>query len=141
MRGDRTKNTHLRCEDWSTKKGRRKRKDRRHQKRACRRTVDHALHSQEFPVSQVHLQADPHYEPLVAAHCEISQGVLSMTWIPVTESLPAPNQVVLVYPDCDKKVAVGSLSYIGDEALWGIVTDDWYRIYPTHWQPLPEPPK
>lgn len=40
------------------------------------------------------------------------------------------------------------LAWDGDEikiVWWGglngwLFSDDWIRVYPTHWQPLPEPP-
>ncbi len=57
-------------------------------------------------------------------------------WIPVTERLPENGYYVLVYEDGDIMMA----SYSGGE--WYL--RDMYEIIelkPTHWMPLPEPPK
>lgn len=56
-------------------------------------------------------------------------------WIPVTERLP-DNQCDVLCDD-EGRVVVG---YYTDEKVgWHDLHS--YKIYPTHWMPLPEPPK
>lgn len=56
-------------------------------------------------------------------------------WIPVTERLPDNQENVLC--DDEGRVVVGY--YTDEEVGWHDVHN--YRIYPTHWMPLPEPPE
>ena len=56
-------------------------------------------------------------------------------WIPVTERLPDYQEDVLC--NDDGKVIVGY--YTDDEIGWH--DSHMYKIYPTHWMPLPQPPE
>ena len=63
----------------------------------------------------------------------IANGVTVQQWIPVTERLPEKNTDVLIY---------NIEEYMGTDFL----TKDgkWFwneELPPTHWMPLPEPPK
>ncbi|MBC3948320.1 DUF551 domain-containing protein [Pseudomonas foliumensis] len=57
-------------------------------------------------------------------------------WIPVTEQLPEPGQIVLVYrsnaPMSEEMVVRTSFLYVG--GYWSA----WSQ--PTYWMPLPQPP-
>jgi hypothetical protein len=59
-------------------------------------------------------------------------------WIPVTERLPEEGERTLTAYD-----NIGVNEYIGDVAgngpTWN--TDECQGVWPTHWMPLPEPPK
>lgn len=66
-------------------------------------------------------------------------------WIPVTERLPEKKKYVLVrYKNNDMAVACW---FDGDEDIlfWRAMIDEGWRAdcdtEPTHWMPLPEPPK
>ena len=75
----------------------------------------------------------------------IANGVTVQKWIPVTERLPEKKQDVLMYFDTGNMGA--GFWHDGDEDItfWCAYTDDgWYTdcdCEPTHWMPLPEPPK
>lgn len=71
--------------------------------------------------------------------------VTKQNWIPVTERLPEKTQYVLVrYNNNDMVVASW---FDGDEDIrfWRAMTDEGWcadcDTEPTHWMPLPEPPK
>ena len=71
--------------------------------------------------------------------------VRPVKWIPVTERLPEKMQYVLVrYQNNDMAVASW---FGGDEHIrfWRAMTDEGWcadcDTEPTHWMPLPEPPK
>jgi len=58
------------------------------------------------------------------------------TWSRCDSLMPANEDLVLVYgPTCDH-IGMGYWDF-GDET-WR--TEDGYRIDPTHWMPLPDPP-
>lgn len=62
-------------------------------------------------------------------------------WIKVSERLPEKNVVVLVGHKTDKWICAGQ---INDDGEWYNQFQDNLtdcEINPTHWQPLPEPPK
>jgi hypothetical protein len=66
-------------------------------------------------------------------------------WIPVSERLPNINQSALVYFDSGN-MAVGFWYDVDfGQPLWETWTDDGWTTCadcaPTHWMPLPEPPK
>lgn len=76
-------------------------------------------------------------------------------WISVDERLPEENVDVLVYADeylpkiayCQREdeflehaAAMGQIP-TPEIYYWTDSNDDNERVYPTHWQPLPEPPK
>lgn len=58
-------------------------------------------------------------------------------WIPVTERLPQSYNQCDVLCYYDGVVVVGY--YTDEEVGWHDLHS--YKIYPTHWMPLPEPPK
>lgn len=65
----------------------------------------------------------------------IANGVTIQRWIPVTERLPEPFEVVLVYDSIDK---CGSLAYMTIHQEWvGIMM----KRGVTYWMPLPQQPK
>ena len=69
-----------------------------------------------------------------------------MKWIPVTERLPSLNDDVLMYFKDDDNMAVGYLDDVDEDiTMWSAYSDGGYYTdcdyVPTHWMPLPEPPK
>lgn len=67
-------------------------------------------------------------------------------WISVKDAIPEMKADVLVYFPIEKNMAVGFLCDIDeDKTMWCAYTDDGYYtdcdFEPTHWMPLPEPPK
>ena len=92
-------------------------------------------------------KADTEYAPFseFLADFMIDHGVTVQEWIPVSERLPEKNRSALVYFDSGN-MAVGYW-YDKDECIsfWQIWTDDgWVSdadCEPTHWMPLPQPPK
>ena len=67
--------------------------------------------------------------------------VRPVKWIPVTERLPEDLTRVIVF--CEDGVSYGLCEHLiaGDEEV--VEWHDFlhYPITPTHWMPLPEPPK
>ena len=58
-----------------------------------------------------------------------------MKWIPVTERLPEPFKIVLVYDRTGKSI---NWAYMTSHREWvGAIVSHIV----THWMPLPEPPK
>lgn len=64
-------------------------------------------------------------------------------WIPVTERLPKYGETVLVY---GSQGGIYTARYERARTEWG--RDSWWKLNskshicnPTHWMPLPEPPK
>ena len=78
---------------------------------------------------------------------EMNKGVYAaadvrpVKWIPVTERLPEDLTRVIVF--CEDGVSYGLCEHLiaGDEEV--VEWHDFlhYPITPTHWMPLPEPPK
>lgn len=67
-------------------------------------------------------------------------------WIPVTERLPyAADDVLLYFGKEGKTQAAGFMMWDGEDQTWHTYSDDGYytdcESAPTHWMPLPEPPK
>lgn len=68
-------------------------------------------------------------------------------WIPVSERLPEVGKNVLMYFKKEGGTIVsGYFAYMEEETpIWNAYTDGgWYtdcECKPTHWMPLPEPPK
>ena len=61
-------------------------------------------------------------------------------WIPVTESLPRPNEYVLVHTPNDPEVPIET-DYIDESGNWDYSTDiSTGESMVTHWMPLPEVP-
>jgi hypothetical protein len=56
------------------------------------------------------------------------------TWQPI-ETAPKEPVEILVWDGHEHKIA-----WWGGSNGW-IFGDDWIRCHPTHWQPLPAPPK
>lgn len=74
----------------------------------------------------------------------LANGVTVQKWIPVSERLPDKpgDYLVLAYNGNDTFVSEYYRTHIlpGDEGYMTWVKDQ-YACYPTHWMPLPEPPK
>ena len=60
-------------------------------------------------------------------------------WIPVTERLPEEEEVVLVFGGASVYTAKRHNKY--GELMWWKLNSRWHYCNPTHWMPLPEPPK
>lgn len=65
----------------------------------------------------------------------LANGVTFKKWIPVTERLPKPFELVYVYVPAEQSVTA---SYITRHKEWVGVR---MKCKVTHWMPLPEPPK
>ena len=72
----------------------------------------------------------------------LANGVTIQKWIPVWERMPEVGVPVLAYNGNDTFVSEYYRTHIlpGDEGYMTWVKDQ-YACYPTHWMPLPEPPK
>ena len=78
--------------------------------------------------------------PGTLANILIENGVTIQKWIPVTERLPEHDEVVLVFGKrggiytayCNRRHG-----YTG----WHKLNSKHHYCEPTHWMPLPEPPK
>ena len=58
------------------------------------------------------------------------------SWTSVKDRLPKPDTDVLIWLEDIHGIAVGQLNFRGE------LSDFWTRHFnPTHWMPLPEPPK
>ena len=78
-------------------------------------------------------------EETLADHL-ISNGVTVQKWIPVSEP---PKEYRDKYGELIPFLVCGKDTEYPYRALydgntWG---DGWFSVYPTHWMPLPEPPK
>ena len=60
-------------------------------------------------------------------------------WIPVTERLPEEEEVVLVWGGASVYTAKRHNKY--GELMWWKLNSRWHYCNPTHWMPLPGPPK
>lgn len=58
------------------------------------------------------------------------------TWVPITERLPSAHELVLVY-NPGYPMTTG---FLYEDGRWRVRGVD-YPDTPTHWMPLPEPPK
>ena len=87
--------------------------------------------------AQKSLQAADAIEDLIAALTASNEVIAKSKpqWIPVTERLPEMQEDVLC--DDDGRVTIGY--YTDEEVGWHDMHS--YRIYPTHWMPLPQPPE
>ena len=65
----------------------------------------------------------------------IANGVTVQRWIPVTERLPEPFEIVLVYEQTRNHV---SDAYLTRHLEWAGVR---MNVNVTHWMPMPEQPK
>lgn len=68
------------------------------------------------------------------------------TWIPVTNQLPSIHEDVLMYFKDDDNMVAGYLDDVDeDRTMWCAYSDGGYwtdcDYEPTHWMPLPNPPK
>ena len=61
-------------------------------------------------------------------------------WIPVTERLPKYGERVLVFGGVTMYVAYYDKNRFGGES-WHKLNSKSHYCNPTHWMPLPEPPK
>ena len=80
------------------------------------------------------------------ANILIENGVTIQKWIPVAERLPSLHDDVLMYFKDDDNMAAGYLDDVDeDRSMWCAYSDGGYYTdcdyEPTHWMPLPEPPK
>lgn len=60
-------------------------------------------------------------------------------WIKCSERMPPEGEDVLVYDESENSQHVASWSY--QSWVYGVSWDVNLECYPTHWQPLPEPPR
>ena len=73
-------------------------------------------------------------------HAHRLTNVASSRWIPVWDSLPDDEEIVLVYsPGLNDQVWLGYLA-VHEDMTWYLV-DGTDPGEVTHWMPLPEPPK
>ena len=70
----------------------------------------------------------------------IANGVTVQRWIPVTERLPEDGEIVLV---CGSRSGVYTAVHNkpGCYRGWHKLNSKNHYCNPTHWMPLPEPPK
>lgn len=61
-------------------------------------------------------------------------------WIPVAERLPGVGEKVLVC-GCKSGIYTAYLARDGKYPLWHKLNSKSHYCNPTHWMPLPEPPK
>lgn len=66
----------------------------------------------------------------------VAHGVTVQKWIPVTERLPEDGEVVLVYG-----TRGGIYTAYANRGGWHKMNSKSHYCNPTHWMPLPEPPK
>ena len=91
---------------------------------------------------EVDLSGSDGYEPELIADYLIANGVTVQEWIPVTERLPEIGQKCLI---ANREIVVRG--WLRPDGVWktGVSSDElWskFSLYqPTHWMPLPEPPK
>ena len=60
-------------------------------------------------------------------------------WIPVGKRLPESGEIVLVWHHVEVKTAW--LNHFTNGVAYFVQKDTGYNFEPTHWMPLPEPPK
>lgn len=65
----------------------------------------------------------------------IANGVTVQTWIPATERLPEDGETVLVYG------SRGGVYTAYHGRAWHKLNSKIHYCNPTHWMPLPKPPK
>ena len=70
----------------------------------------------------------------------VANGVTVQKWIPVTERLPEAGKTVLVYGNRGGTYTA-YLEHGGEYPLWHKLNSKSHYCNPTHWMPLPEPPK
>jgi hypothetical protein len=70
----------------------------------------------------------------------LTNGVTMQSWIPVSERLPEHGKVVLVY---GKRGAIYTAwcNSLYKNPGWHKLNSKNHFCEPTHWMPLPEPPK
>ena len=91
---------------------------------------------------EVDLSGSDGYEPELIADYLIANGVTVQEWIPVAERLPEIGQKCLI---ANREIVVRG--WLRPDGVWktGVSSDElWskFSLYqPTHWMPLPEPPK
>ena len=75
---------------------------------------------------------------------EAAEAILELRkprWISVTERLPEENVVVLVFGGKSIYTAYYGKSKYGGGLVWHKLNSKNHYCNPTHWMPLPEPPK
>ena len=97
--------------------------------------------------SDVHKAFQPKYAPAInktfAAMIDnipAANAVEQPRWIPVTERLPEDGERVLVFGGVTMYVAYYGRNRYGGES-WHKLNSKSHYCSPTHWMPLPEPPK
>jgi hypothetical protein len=58
-----------------------------------------------------------------------------MEWIPVSEKMPLPGQLVYLAIVSNQRATYGWLSY----NHWSVIGGSWDLGAVTHWMPMPEP--
>ena len=87
-----------------------------------------------------------HTNIVMLVNALIEEGVTVQEWISVKDRLPEMTVDVLLYFPIEKNMAVGFLCDVDeDRTMWCAYTDDGFYTScdyePTHWMPLPQPPK
>lgn len=82
----------------------------------------------------------PEYWAEMIADYLLANGVTIQRWIPVTERLPEVGKIVLVYGSRGG-IYTARLERDGRYADWHKLNSKTHYCKPTHWMPLPEPPK
>ena len=97
--------------------------------------------------SHEHYRAAEEFARRLIDHAKpVTGNNVGSKWIPVTERLPSLHEDVLMYFKDDDNMAVGYLDDVDeDRTMWSAYSDGGYYtdcdFEPTHWMPLPEPPK
>ena len=90
-------------------------------------------------IEELQKQLDEETEYATALSCYVPQ------WIPVTERLPENGVYVLGRYKNNEMAVVSVFGHDEDFTFWRAQTDEGWEAdcdtEPTHWMPLPEPPK
>lgn len=68
---------------------------------------------------------------------------MELEWIPIEEELPNKNVEVLATHKDDKWVVTAIIKNKNWYNSWDVINNNNNKvaIWPTHWMPIPEPPK
>lgn len=90
----------------------------------------------DWPDAELHYEAADAIADLITALTASNEVIAKSKpkWIPVTERLPEDRKMVLATVD-----GVVRIAFYGNY-MWEEV-ETYSIFYPTHWMPLPQPPK